>query len=333
MIKALAVRTCLGAIILFIGVYAVYTFILSKAFGAETALVVALVPTALMLLSIANLLGIWTDLMESSALKQSERLEVFQDGMRVAACGRIHPLNNQPVRSPLTRQPCVAYSYKVVYRGQEFTTTDYAGRRLIPSAVKTQNGDVRLLSWPGFRGFDQSAIDEVSPVEDAYKNIAEYICSTEFQITDTSGDKLRHRAMSVFRVLGEFLTDDDGDIRWEAANREGCGLAKITKESGRDIARFNPAYTESIANGLHSRSIEEVCVRDGEEVCLIGIWSALKRGIVSDSAKGAMPVLIRGRKRDVERYLRFHMAKRLVWGVVLASIANLGIWIVMKLAV
>jgi len=41
----------------------------------------------------------------------------------------------------------------------------------------------------------------------------------------------------------DFLTDDDGDTRWETANREGCDLAKITKEAGRDIARFDPAYS------------------------------------------------------------------------------------------
>lgn len=331
MIPAPVLKTCLGAILLSIGLYWLYSFILGKTLGAETAFAVAFIPTVLMLLSITNLSGIWTNLVDSSALKRSDGLPGFQEGKRVAACGRIYPVNNQPVKSPFTRKDCVAYSYKVEYRGGEFNDTDYAGRRLIPSAVKTPNGDVRLLSWPGFRGFDSSVVDDVTPVENVYQNAAEYICSTPFQVHDSSGGDKRNRVKAVFRVVKDFLTDDDGDIRWETASRDVCERAKITKESGGDTATFDAADSASIANRLRGRSLEEVCVEAGEEVCLIGIWSPLKRGIVTDSAKGIMPVLIRGNRREIEHFLRSQTTKRLMWGVGLAGIANLGIWLAVEL--
>jgi hypothetical protein len=328
MIPTLIWKTCLGAIVLFLGLFWLYSFILGKAFADETRFIGAFIATILMLLSITNLLGIWTNLMDLSALKRSDELPGFQDGKRVAACGRIYPLSNQPVKSPFSRKDCVAYSYKVEFRGDELSETDFAGKRLIPSAIKTPKGDVRLLSWPSFKGFGSPIVDEITPDRNVYQNLAEYICSTTFEVTDAAESNVRTGVKTIFRTLKVFLTDDDGDIRREIANSSGCDRAKITRESGRDLATFDAKDSPFIVNHLRSRSLEETCVGSGEEVCLIGIWSAAKRGIVSNATKGIMPVLIRGSRIEFEQNLRSATTKRLIWGLVLGCVANLGVWLV-----
>ena len=160
------------------------------------------------------------------------------------AIGRI-AASGESLVSPFSKTPCVIYEYKIV---SGFTTDDsnlYVGSRQSPSTIQTRHGSIRLLAHP-----DLKLREQVVEREIALPNATEYIAATQF--TESS---VANPSQSLQTVLDTYK-DDDGAVRYDA---------RVLGAQAVDRAFF-----------------VEKLVRPGDEVCVIGVYSTQRSGIVPD---------------------------------------------------
>ena len=169
-----------------------------------------------------------------------------RDGQKIAAIGRITP-NGEALVSPFSKTPCVIYEYKIA---TGFTSDDsnlYTGARQTPSSIQTRYGAIKLLAHPDLKVKEQTV-----PREIAVPNAEEYINSAE--IRDTGIGNLTRS----IKDLMEAYKDDDGSVRYDNKTM----------------------YTGT--GSLETNYFVEKLVRPGDEVCVIGLYSAQRGGIVPD---------------------------------------------------
>jgi hypothetical protein len=219
--------------------------------------------------------------------------EEMTDGETITIVGRIRAVN-QPLRAPFSDQPAVLYSYEIehVSRGPEDSTStakDYSGFALAPTAIDSSRGSILLLGFPLLQGFPKTNVD----TDAAKQHAAAYIASTAF--TDMQG----FHPSQIYHQIRDVLTDDDGHIR------QDC---KMTED--RDLS---------------DKTLVEQIVAPGEQVCVIGKWSAAKRGIVPGGANGVIQ-LLRGDPQKVESGLWGKCIRNVIGGLIVATIVNGGVY-------
>ncbi len=199
------------------------------------------------------------------ARKNRARLEqalsgaAFEDGRQVAAVGTIMALG-APVESPFSRIPCAIYDYEISHesttRNQTSTAKDFAGFLLTPCVVQSPAGNLRILGFPTLEDFAEVHLREA----EAWNNAESYLRSTPFEKAGFT---------RVFSEVKDLFTDDDGYIR------------KDWRMAGDDFV-LDP--------DLHT--LKEKVVKDGEEVCALGFYSAEKGGLVQGFSKGGEGITI-----------------------------------------
>ena len=187
-----------------------------------------------------------------------------RDGEKMAAIGRIEPVSSA-LAAPLSKTACVAYKYEIYTGSGDDRTVHYDGFAMTPSMIQTQQGSVRLLAWPDLKN---SPVDV--PPEVGAKNAAEYIAATQF----------REPAVMNFRKsLTEMLDvyrDDDGTVRFDL-------IGMFEYQAGKnDTAKID----------LETAHYREWLLRPGEQVCVIGTYSATRGGIVPSKTPLADPVTL-----------------------------------------
>jgi hypothetical protein len=205
-------------------------------------------------------------------LAMARAAEAPVDGQRTAVLGTLVGLGPL-LLSPFGRVRCVAYSYGISHRtggrsigsaGQK--VDDFGGYAMAPSGLRTPIGDFRLLGFPALDGFD-------TPLSKPghFSNAGSWLAETPFE--DMTG--LR----AVTAGSGEVLPDDEGAVRrdWRTA--------------GDDFALVPRRH-----------QLTEAVVRDGEEVCAVGVYSAAEGGLVPDPSLGLK--LIRGDGEAVAQQMR-----------------------------
>ena len=171
-----------------------------------------------------------------------------EDGERVAVIGRIMPTGAQPLLSPLSRTPAVAYKYEIQSIASKSSSLLFSGFALIPSAIQSAQGTMRILAYPELLIRKESL--PKSQVED---NAAEYIRSTQFRDPFRTGLKESFKeAMADFR-------DDDGSIRTDQRNIFG------------PLDLSNVWYMEQV-------------ISPGDKVCAIGRFSTQRGGLIPDES-------------------------------------------------
>ena len=218
------------------------------------------------------------------------------DGERVAICGTLETLD-APLRAPFSGTECAAYEYSIYHkfrrsRGGPQLVPHLAGLALTPSAVRYDLGRMKILSYPMAEGFPYE--ERSDPVW--FENARSYIANTAFQ--DTSGSQiggLNIGAISTAISLGrELLTDDDGAMR-------------------HDHRMIN----DSDISNLHLR---ETVIPSGEQVCVIGRYSATRGGVIPD--RTAATRLMRGTREQVRRRFFFERMTQRIVGAILVAIPN-----------
>ena len=167
-----------------------------------------------------------------------------RDGQRIAAIGRISP-NGEALLAPFSKTRCVIYDYKIV---TGFTSDDsnlYVGFAQIPSTIQTRQGSIRLFAHP-----DLKLREDVVPRDSAMPHAQEFVQATQFSETG-----LGNLGSSITTLMDAYK-DDDGNIRYD--NRAPS------------------------AQGIERAYFSEKLVRPGDEVCVIGQYSAQRNGIVPD---------------------------------------------------
>ncbi|HVT03195.1 MAG TPA: ankyrin repeat domain-containing protein [Thermoanaerobaculia bacterium] len=228
-----------------------------------------------------------------------------RDGERIAVSGPIHPIG-EPLLSPLSQTPCVAYEYELFHHERRTKTAgiqnfedggnqskvvkDRTGLALIPSVVRSSYGDVKLLGYPTLNGFPASSNDEWR------ENAAQYLAKTQ-----SEEDKIT----KAFSLVRELLTDDDGAIRkdWRLTDR----------------------------TDFHQLELQEKVLEVGQVVTLIGPYSAEKNGIVQnlDLGQGGLRI-IRGDHTAASASLRSGRVGGLIAAVLLLTIPNGILWLLLQ---
>lgn len=155
----------------------------------------------------------------------------LEDGKWVAVSGAIRALN--PLRSPLSGTPVVAYTYKIfekrrTSKGSTITTT-FEGKAITPSTIATRHGGVRLLAVPMF-----DLPSEGVSRETALERAQEYVKATTFAKSSS---------------VDAESTDDDGNFRMDKSfdasrvNWEECTFEEQLVKQGEVVCAF----------GLYSR--------------------------------------------------------------------------------
>lgn len=224
--------------------------------------------------------------------------EEMTDGETVTIVGRVRALGS-PLHAPFSGQPAVLYSYEIEHISQDAKSTstakDYSGFALAPTAIDSSRGSINLLGFPLLEGFPKSTVD----TDAARQNAAAYIASTPF--TDMQG----FHPGQIYHQIRDVLTDDDGHIRKDW---------KMTED--RDLS---------------GKSLTEQIVAPGEQVCVIGTWSAEKHGLVPGGTDGVIQ-LLRGDPQKVESGLWGKCTRNVIGGLVVAAIVNAGVYTILRAA-
>jgi hypothetical protein len=210
------------------------------------------------------------------------------DGREVVLAGRLEPLGRKLV-APFDGRECLAYAYEIlVDRGSGKRRTIapvYRGSALALSAIHTPTGTHRLLAVPALEGVEPDALAGGT----ALARATDYVRRTPFRPRTTSA-----------RELEEQWSDDDGAYRADVS------------------------YVEGEAVDLASCRLVQRLVRPGAPVCVFGLYSEARGGIVPHPNWGRPTRLMVGDTARVAADLGASAVRRLVIGL-LAGAAAAGL--------
>ena len=177
-----------------------------------------------------------------SAVRRALRGEPPQDGRLEAATGAVRALG-AVLEAPFTGQECVAYEYNVKNRGEG--RSDFTGVALVPCAIDTARGPVKILGWSLLDQFPKALKENI----DRDRGLA-YLRSAKFELLGLS---------NAFSFLKDLIADQDGTIRKDMRIADGEPI-------------------------LEKRRIEERVVPVGSTVTILGTWSEARRGFAPESS-------------------------------------------------
>ena len=195
---------------------------------------------AVMLGAIGQIAWGWRD---RRAFARAARLERPEGGELAIVAGPIRPLG-EPLTSPFSGQPCVAYEYDIVERKRtgrrrNADQHDIVGFAMAACAIDTPDGNVRLLGFPLLDEFPRRESGDR-----ATRGRAEsYVASTSFEDMHGVGK------LNLVAALDDALADADGVVR------------KDLRLTADPIP-------------LDQRTLGERVVRVGEPVCAAGLYNS-----------------------------------------------------------
>lgn len=186
--------------------------------------------------------GLVTGGSDREALKRAVAGEAPKDGRLEAASGSVRALG-AALESPFTGRACVAYEYNV--KDPRAGRSDFTGVALVPCAIDTPRGPVRILGWSLLDQFPKALKEEI----DRERGLA-YLRRATFEPLGLT---------NALSFLSNLIADQDGNIRKDLR-----------------IADTEPA--------LEGRRIEERVVPVGSTVTVLGVWSEAQRGFAPASS-------------------------------------------------
>jgi hypothetical protein len=236
-------RGCVLSLVIWLALGAAYFVFFSRYFEWPGNLFAAFFGSlfgAVMLGAVGQLAWGWRD---RRAFARAARRERPEGGQLAIVAGPIRPLG-EPLTSPFSGQPCVAYEYEIVERRrtgkrQNADRHDVVGFAMAACAIDTPDGSVRLLGFPLLDEFPKR-----ESVDRAARARAEsYVASTSFE------DRHGVGKLNLFADLDDALVDADGVVR------------KDLRLTADPIP-------------LEHRTLGERVVRVGEQVCAAGLYDA-----------------------------------------------------------
>jgi hypothetical protein len=213
------------------------------------------------------------------------------DGKWAGLSGTIR--SSSPLTSPISRTSAVAFKYRIhqtVGSGkQRHQVSHYEGTALAASTISTNLGSYRLLAVPNF---DLSSSEVEAST--ARRNAEAYIAATRFETRKTAKE---HRQT----VLKEW-TDDDGVFR---RDRKGTDTVDL------DSCRF-----------------DEQIIAQGEQICVLGLYSQARGGIIPDPNWAHQTQVIRGDGEAGVRRLGSRALKYAIAGLIFGAAVAFVCWAV-----
>jgi hypothetical protein len=268
-----------------------YHFLIATFFPNEKAWLKAVVISVIMMLPMVFIHGIYWNAKEISLLRNSNN-PTLKDGERVALSGYIRPVQEE-LLSPFTKKSCVSYSYSVTRSTSsgktKFHDTEYSGTVQVPSVLRTNMMEVRLL---GLIQGESETYDEMEEDDQAIlQNAYEYLSHRQFQ------PKPKNLSQA-WATAKELITDNDGSILQEFS----------TGEAPPDLS---------------GRTLEESCLEIDKPYCVIGVWSAIQNGLLTDPFGKGSITLLPGDAEQAAKKIRSRNGCMTVAAIFLIVIVNL----------
>ncbi|MCA9023035.1 MAG: hypothetical protein KDA74_22955, partial [Planctomycetaceae bacterium] len=331
-------RGCLFALFFWLAIAGGYWYWFDQIYDPPGSIIGAVcvgLITTLCLGSIMNARTARRDLSLAVAARNGLRLE---DGRMLAVGGTIHPVD-QPLIAPFSGKECVICEYDIgrpaskptSQSGETPTPSDYAGFLMTPCAIRTSQGDVRLLGYPILEDIP----DAVCSGFDAAKNGYEFLTNTEFE------NRTGLKVVSILSVFGEVWSDDDGFVQ------KNMQLRNVQPEELFSLRMFeqlldqkqNPETDEDLdedeyldEDEIESRGMAfsystlpkmtEKRIDVGEPVCVIGKFNESQQGLLPAAGSTQPNRLIRGTLEALEKKSRSSFYSRLLGGLVVLIIVN-----------
>ncbi len=223
--------------------------------------------------------------------------EQYEDGATVTVAGHIRAVG-QSLRAPFSGKPAVLVSYEIDHTvpSEDGSTDskDYSGFVMVPCAIDSTRGAIRLFGFPLLEGFPKVSLDG----DEARRNAASFLAETTF--TEMKGF---HPGV-IYKEIKDLLTDDDGEVRKDW---------RMTDD--RDLS---------------DKNLHEQIVAPGEQVCAIGRWSAEKRGLIG--VTGGVIRLVQGDAPKVVGTLRGKIIVNTIACLVLAAVVNGAVYMLLQVA-
>lgn len=187
------------------------------------------------------------------SLRQSNGRMIPEDGKVIVAAGTIQPLRGETYNTPFTDKPAVVCEYEA-YRivrtdsgsdRSSHKSVSFSGMHMIPSAINTGIGDIKLLNFPTLVGFSPQIVDDAAGKERA-RAFREKVPFEKVEFK------------SVISRVKDLLVDDDGSVHSDWQNND---------------------------DPLDSLTLSETYVPAGAQVVAFGIYSAAKGGIIPSFAR------------------------------------------------
>ena len=278
-------RSCItGLVGLFAAIAAIFLLLTGAGLRPDDALGPAVFAGFTATLAISFLWSVRGVLQHRRLLQQALEGMAPVDGTWAGLSGTIR--SSAPVTSPISAQRVVAFKYRVEEsRGtgkQQTLVLHYEGTALAAPTLSTNLGAFRLMSVPEF-DMDPTGTDQ----EQAVRNFGAYRESTAFQVHATG----KERTSS----LEAEWTDDDGVFRRDIQKTEGADLGGCR-------------FTEHV-------------IGQGETVCVLGLYSQSRGGIIPDPNWARQTKVIRGNGEDAVARLGRRARNYTIWAFVFGAIA------------
>jgi hypothetical protein len=286
-----------------------------------------------------------------------------REGRLFAACGPIYPVD-QPILAPFSGTPCCLCEYDLsttepVPGSQEKTGSDLAGFLLTPSEVQTSTGNVRVLGFPVLEEGESHRLSSYS----AARRARDFVSNTQFE--DISGLRL----LNAFAAIEDAWTDDDGSVNknlqlkkvdpkslfpddLEAAYQEFVSQDNTPADStspiqmpddldedhaeledekldNEDLNEEDLDDEEASFSSIKLPTMKENRVEPGEQVCVIGRYDEMRRGILPVGSGMKAIRLIRGDVDTFERKSRASLWSHLIGGTLFLIGAHVVTWFLM----
>ncbi|MEN9389340.1 MAG: hypothetical protein RLY61_424 [Candidatus Parcubacteria bacterium] len=224
-----------------------------------TAVTTGLVILAYTLLKVSLSLRNDRLLLQTTFFKQNNI--TYIDGAKVALYGKIRA-KDTPIVSPITQTPCVFYKYGMYHwilrktgkgsrKDKEYF---YSGHCLAPTSLDIGYKHINILSVPLIKNFPELICKFDTTTYAYFANATEYIKANQLTKLDThSITHIRHALTSA----KETMLDQDGSNRSDTSFKD-----------------YNPP--------IEQLELEEVLIKEGDDVCVIGVWNSAKNGLIAD---------------------------------------------------
>lgn len=375
-------RGCLLALLLYAALAFGYYFWLDTVFERPGSIYGSLGLGFVVLLCIGALMNARTAFKDWSLLASAERGQPPRDGKLCAVAGKIYPVG-QPLIAPFSGEECVLCEYDMSRQRrhvgtttQENTGSDFAGFLMVPSVVRSQQAEVRILGFPIVEGASEKVASDYASARRAI----DYLTTHEFE--SRTGVKI----VTVLGVFEDVWSDEDGlvekNIRLgtvslpdlfppelEAAidremqlAAEQTGDAEAAAQGENDVLdrederldkteALDPSEDEdeddednieddddfededgelSGASSAKIPRMTEKRIAVGTQVCVIGMYNEMKRGL-APPGRGRQPNrLFCGSPAKLTKVFQSKFRSHLAGGLVFLAIAHLATFGVMQ---
>lgn len=354
------IRGCLFALLLYAAIAVGYFFWLDTVFERPESYYGAAGLGFVVFLCIGALMNARTAWQDWSLAAAARAHSPPRDGRLFAACGTIEPVD-QPLLAPFSGAACCLVEYDLKQESNSSssseddtkTGSDLAGFLMTPSEIHTPSGRFKLLGFPILEEGHSYTLKSYT----AARRARDFVSRTQFE--DISGLRL----LSAFGAIQDAWTDDDGRVEknlqlkkvdpqalfpddleavWQEIHGEqpvddrGAEEHAVQDDDEEDFDDEDDLDDDSDDDGtplpnIPIPTLKENRISPGDQVCVIGKYDELTRGIRPVGAGMKAIRLIRGSVETLEGKSRGSLWSHLIGGVVFLLLAHGITYVVMQL--